>query len=188
MNLRPFLALSALTAVLSVSAHAAPRAKPALPACADSFLMVSNPGYIACQGALEGNIASNKVNTATFAGYGTFDLVGISGDTSGAFTADPGKVGSGTLNLGGISNGLFVIGLKGGPTYSLYLFDAALVGPTGVSEIKFDTLGIAKGSNGAGPGLSHAALFMQPVPEPGTWALMAAGLAVVGGLARRRRG
>lgn len=28
---------------------------------------------------------------------------------------------------------------------------------------------------------------LAPVPEPGTWALLAAGLAVVGGIARRRR-
>jgi PEP-CTERM motif len=185
MNFRPALICAALaTTVLSAPGYAAVSAPVS---CDQSFAMVLNAGYIACQGPLRGNIAPGQVNSVSFDGYGTFDLVGSTGDGSGTFSADPGNVASGVLGLGSSATGLFVIGLKGGRTYSLYLFDASQAGPAGIGALDFDTYGIIKGSGGAGPGLSHAALFAQAVPEPGTWALMGAGLALVAGLAKRRR-
>jgi PEP-CTERM motif len=182
------LTASALAfAALSAPAHAGRGAPAPAVSCAQSFATVANAGYIACQGPLAGNIAAGQVSSVSFAGFGNFELAGTTDDGSAAFAGNPGNVGSGTLQLGSPQTGLFVIGLKGGPTYSLYLFDGAAAGPAGIGALTFDTLGITKGNGSAGPGLSHAALFMAPVPEPGTWALMAAGLALVGGLAQRRR-
>mgnify|MGYP005812565329 CR=1 FL=1 len=155
--------------------------------CADSFTTVQ-AGYLSCQGPLPGNIAPgpNQVSSVTFAGYGSFELVGTTDDGSGTFLSNPGSVTSGTLELATVQHGLFVIGLKGGPDYSMYLFDGGQVAG-GISSIDFDTYGLVTGGPGghAGPDLSHAA-FLAPVPEPATAALLAGGLAVVGWLGRRR--
>lgn len=153
--------------------------------CGDSAATIANAGYISCQGALGGNIAAGQTDSATFAGFGTFDLVGTSDNAGfGPFSAHPGSGTSGSLSFDSAQLGYFVLGIKGGPTYSLYLFNG---GPTGITSLNFDTLGVANGNGGPGPGLSHLALFAAPVPEPGTYALMLAGLAVVGSITARRR-
>jgi hypothetical protein len=189
MNTNNLLIAAALgLAAVSTPVHAG-RDKPApTVSCAQSFTTLANAGYVACQGPLPGNVAAGQVNSASFAGFGSFELAGTTDDGSDVFAANPGNDALGTLTLASPQTGLFVIGLKGGPTYSLYLFDGAAAGPGGISTLDFDTLGITGGGGKAGPGLSHAALFTSPIPEPGTWALMGAGLALVGGLARRRRG
>lgn len=153
--------------------------------CGDSAATVSHAGYLACQGVLGGNIAAGQTDTATFSGFGTFNLVGTSdGAGFGPFTSNPSGSTAGALSFDAAQSGYFVLGIKGGPTYSLYLFNGGLAG---ISALNFDTLGVAKGNGDAGPGLSHFALFTAPVPEPGTYALMLAGLAVVGCVAGRRR-
>ena len=186
MNMRPaFTALAVAAAAFAAPAHAGLGGGPVTVACSDSLNTVWNAGFIACTGPIAGNIAPGQVNTVSFAGYGSFDLVGVTGDGSGAFAADPGATQFGALNLGSAQSGLFVIGLKGGPTYSLYLFDG---GQAAIGALDFDTFGITNGAGHAGPMLGHAALFtVSAVPEPASSALLTAGLASLAFLARRRR-
>ena len=156
--------------------------------CGDSLATVGNATYVDCQGPTGGNIAPNQTNTATF-GLMTFPLIGKSDDMGfGPFTsALSGTSGTATFDV--IQFGMFVIGIKGGPGYSLYLFDA----PSGVTTINWDTFGIVTGSDKAGPDLSHLALFRKDdnfppsgVPAPATLALLGVGLAGVSLLRRRK--
>ena len=173
------IAVAAALALASLGASAA------AVVCSNSTATTGNSGYISCQGPTAGNIAPGQTSTATFSGYGMFNLVGKSDDASyGPFSANPGTGTSGTLSFDTPQTGFFVLGIKGGPDYSLYLFNG---GTAGISSLSFDTLGIVDGNGYPGPGLSHLALFAQPVPEPQTYALMLAGLGVIGSIVRRRR-
>lgn len=186
MNLHFTLAAVAMAAIAAPAAAKQPPPTPMF--CYESAATTGNAGYIDCQGPTPGNIAPGQVNSATFAGYGTFDLVGKTDDPgSGPFASNPAPAKSGTISFDSAQKGYFVLGIKGGDDFSLYLFNG---GTTGITSLRWDTDGIYAGNvNDAskrGPDLSHLALFTQAVPEPETYALMLAGLAALGFVARRR--
>ncbi len=94
----------------------------------------------------------------------------------------------GTINFDAPQTGSFVLGLKQGDGFSLYLFDGSKV-RGGISSILYDTKGVKTNSDSA-YSLSHAGYIgaVTPVPEPSAYAMMLAGLAVVGFALKRRRG
>lgn len=181
------LVVAVVFVVASATSWAAPRTPPTV-SCADSAATVGNAGYVDCAGAFGGNVMGD----ASEAGYltsvwgGDWTWLGKSDDAgSGPFAAGYDGVTSGTLVFDAPIQGLFVLAIKGGPTYSYYAFDG---GANGVGSLSFDTLGVAKGNGTAGPGLSHFGLYVQsvPVPEPQTYALMLAGFGLIGFMLRAR--
>ena len=181
-------ALAASAALFAAPAQAAGGGVTPV-ACGSSLGTVFAAGYaLACQGPMAGTIGSGggsgRIDTATFAGQ-TFTLAGTTLDGSGSFSANPGSVPWGELFLSAPQVGLFVLGLQGGGTFSLYLFNG---GSTGLATVEFDTYGITQGFSGlAAPNLTQAALFTSAVPEPGTYAFMLSGLVTMAFLAQRRR-
>ena len=156
--------------------------------CLDS---TTTPSYLSCAGSFTGNLngsASELTSLTTLFG-GTWTYGGKSDDSgSGPFTSNPGG-SSGTLTFDTAMFGTFVIGLKAATQYSFFRFDG---GSTGITTIDFDTFGVAQNGQGIAQALSHAALYLGTgvpgvVAEPETYALLLAGLGVLGFVARRRR-
>lgn len=181
-------ALIGASSVIGMTAHAA-LTSTGVSCDGQSTGMVSQPGYLACSGSWSGNNLnqSGDVASQVLADWG---LTGLTAqDVTGSNSLD-----TGTLTFANQS-GIFVLSLKAGDAFSLYEFNAAnVVG--GISSIDFDTLGVGFFSAGRnrlikhdGQGLSHANLYsvQAPVPEPGIYALMFAGLGAVGFIVRRRR-
>ncbi len=177
-------ALATAAALLAVPAHAA-GGGPVTVTCSSSLDTVFSAGYAAdCQGPLVGTLGAGAVDSATFDSQ-FYALAGTTTDVSGRFSAHPGSVQWGELFLSAPQTGLFVLGLEGGGTYSLYLFNG---GGSGLSAVEFDTYGLTQGFAGlAAPRLTQAAIFTSAVPEPATYALMLSGLLGLSLLAQRRR-
>lgn len=179
--------VAVLLLVAGATSWAAPRPAPTV-SCADSVATTGNAGYLDCVGAFSGNVMGDAGEAAYLSGIwgGDWTWQGKSDDAgSGPFAGGSDGMTSGTLVFDTPIEGLFVLAVKGGPTYSYYEFDG---GTSGIGSLSFDTLGVAKGNGGAGPGLSHFGLYVQslPVPEPRTYALMLAGFGMVGFMLRSR--
>jgi hypothetical protein len=180
MSLRNTLGAVALASAFAAPAFAVVDGSSAI-GCADSFMSFTNGGYVSCRGPLAGDLAT--LGSVSFADVGSLRFAGLAGDGSGAFTAHPGASVLGLLQFGQAQHGNFVIGLQGGGGYSLYLFNG---GEAGIGSIAYDTFGIVNRAGLAGPSLTDAALFAGVVPEPTRLALLLAGLATLGFVARRR--
>lgn len=169
--------------LFSGAAHAdAPVAMP----CADGTL---SPGYLACSGAFSGNLGG-ALDTNQLAQVSSLFASGGFSYLNTMIYAKSNEVGSTvfgddatdlSINFLSPKKGAFVIGLKQADFYSFYLMNG---GTTGLSTINFNTLGVT--DKGGSLGLSHA-VFVGEVPEPQTYALMLAGLGLMGFLARRRK-
>jgi hypothetical protein len=189
-----------LVMALGVAIHAdAAGLTSQAPACDLSLRTVGNLGYVGCLGSFEGNMdnqLSDIWSTMVGAGnsWGTVaqSQAYVSSESFSAamnpFSQNEGANDDGTINFDAPQGGLFALGLKQGNGFSLYLFDGTTV-KGGISSIAYDTNGV-KAAKSQSFGLSHAGFFgtVSPVPEPSTYAMMLAGLAVVGFTLRRRQG
>ncbi len=156
----------------------------------DCNLSVLTPDYTSCGGSFAGNNQNQEADVlayiATTWGLTATDLG--SSDTAGTFgpfTSNPDST-TGTLTFDSAIDGAFVLTLKAGNQFSLFYYDGA---GDAISSIDFSTLGVNV-NGGTANALSHATLYggtVTAVPEPETYAMMLAGLGVVGYMARRRR-
>jgi hypothetical protein len=178
---------AAAAVVALVAAATAQAAAPTGPACTASLVtddLSVNPSYVACTGSFGGNLGEGTIriggNDYAFVGKSSNDNTG-----NGPFQAFGNDFKAGTLSFDQPWTGDFVVGLKAGNFHSLYRFSSS----SPVTSITFDTLGVAVNSNGIGLGLSHAVLYggVPAVPEPETYALLLAGIAVLAAKVHRRR-
>ena len=152
----------------------------------------NNPSYVACAAFYNGIAAPQVTLTNPFAGYGNFDFVGqTKADGTGVnspFTDFGADFIFGVLTLKTAQTGAFVIAIASFGDYSLYLYDPSTAVGFAVSSIEISTFGTTNWTGGPYP-LQYANLYSVAavVPEPETYGLMLAGLAVTGLLLRRRR-
>ena len=183
MSSRSFLCALAIaaSAIVAAPAHAllTPNGAVDCSASAVTDNIVNNPTFTDCSGAFDGNNKNQQADVlATIsADFGLTVITGIF-DVSGSAGA------SGTFDLSAIE-GPFVLALKAGSAFSLYAFSDG-------DLIDWDTLGVGfltpSGNLQVGQDLSHATVYTTAaIPEPETYALLAAGLAFVGWASRRRK-
>ena len=181
MSSRSLLSALALTAAALVAMPAQAQLTPnGAVDCSDSVVtddVTINATFTDCAGAFDGNNNNQEADV----------LATISDDFGltilNSFEVSAGAGTSGSFDLSGI-DGAFVLAIKAGDAFSLYAFSDGDV-------IQWDTLGVGF-FNGAGNvvtdnALSHATVYTTAIPEPETYALLAAGLAFVGWASRRRQ-
>ncbi len=193
MKFRNTVVSTAVALVLvGATAASAKSAPTALPTCSASFTTTSQPGYVGCIGAFSGNMdnqltGSTGIYSKISTSFGLSTTNYFSSEKSSA-TGNPfSSISGGTISFDKHLTGSFVLGLKQGNGYSLYLFDASKV-VGGISGIRYDTNGV-KTSRTTSTDLSHAGFFgtVSAVPEPETYAMLLAGLGLMGVIARRRK-
>lgn len=189
--------LAVVLVALPATAHAAPAAwgSPVSPACAFSGVASFNWGtgvdYVDCIGAFSGN-TSGAFESGVLA-----KLTSAWGPSWDVLAAPTANTATGVLTFSEVIGGRFAIGLKQGNAFSLYLFNA----DDPISTMRYTSAGVQAGAS-TEIDLSHATLYgthggvnitcvaeectTTQVPEPASYALMAAGLLGLIGTARRR--
>ena len=131
-----------------------------------------------------GSWANNNKNQDADVYAELFSLTGIGGWSEIKDVSYTGG-SSGSLAISPAVIGPFAIALKASNSFSLYYYSASV---TSVSSLSFITNGVSVNKKGIAQGLSHATLYQTAaVPEPETYALMLAGLGVMGFVAKRQR-
>jgi len=154
----------------------------AFPASQNTCSLTDVAMAVDCQGSFAGNNSGNATpgaaETLSFINS-TWGFNFTSANVFGDLMFTGGNTGS--VNLGGTFAGEFVLALKAGTGFSLYKVDG---GAMGVSSLSFSTSALSNKD------LSHATVYGSPlaaVPEPETYAMLLAGLGVMGFIARRRK-
>jgi len=148
---------------------------------------------IACEGAFSGNPSPDIPGNTYFGTSDWTEILKVDSDsgTDGGLTVTGGGTSGGYSLTGLAADHQYMVSLKGGPSFSVYLLEAGITSISGL----WNTDGLFKGNGTSGPGLSNVVVWKtrvddtpppESVPEPAAMAgLMAVGAGIV--LNRRKK-